>query len=60
MTRMIHFRQWAGHGLEMGGANYLLPIDAQLLSDRDVEDEAISLNRMLRATERANTTSITA
>jgi len=44
---------YAGHGLEMDSVNYLLPIDAQLLSDRDVEDEAISLDRMLRATERA-------
>src|SRR6185437_2463396 len=44
---------YAGHGLEMDGANYLLPIDVRLKSDRDVQDEAISLDRVLRATERA-------
>ncbi|WP_172628265.1 tetratricopeptide repeat protein [Bradyrhizobium ivorense] len=44
---------YAGHGLEMNGLNYLLPIDVRLLSDRDVQDEAISLDRMLQAAERA-------
>jgi len=44
---------YAGHGLEVDGVNYLLPIDVRLLSDRDVQDEAISLDRMLQATERA-------
>jgi len=44
---------YAGHGLEMDGVNYLLPIDVHLLSDRDVPDEAISLDRILQATERA-------
>ena len=31
---------YAGHGLEIGGANYLIPIDAKLASDRDADDEA--------------------
>jgi tetratricopeptide (TPR) repeat protein len=44
---------FAGHGLEMDGTNYLLPIDVQLKADRDVQDEAISLDRVLHATERA-------
>jgi len=44
---------YAGHGLEMDGVNYLLPTDVHLLSDRDVPDEAISLDRLLHATERA-------
>ncbi len=40
---------YAGHGMEVDGTNYLVPSDAKLLSDFDVEDETISLDRMLRA-----------
>jgi Caspase domain len=35
---------YAGHGLEVDGTNYLIPTDAKLASDIDVEDEAISLS----------------
>ena len=38
---------YAGHGIEVGGVNYLLPIDVELREDRDAQDEAISLNRVL-------------
>ena len=31
---------YAGHGLEIGGINYLIPTDARLASDRDADDEA--------------------
>ena len=34
---------FAGHGIEIGGENWLIPIDAELRSDSDVEGEAISL-----------------
>ncbi len=37
---------FAGHGLEIGGDNFLIPVDAELLVDRDVPDEAISLDRI--------------
>ena len=40
---------YAGHGIEVDGANYLIPADAKLLSDFDVEDEAVSLDRILQA-----------
>jgi uncharacterized caspase-like protein len=40
---------YAGHGIEVDGANYLVPADARLLSDFDVEDETISLDRVLKA-----------
>jgi hypothetical protein len=33
----------AGHGSEIHGVKYLIPIDAKLASDRDAEDEAIAL-----------------
>src|ERR1700754_4380940 len=39
----------AGHGIEADGVNYLIPADARLLSDFDVEDEAIPLDRVLQA-----------
>jgi hypothetical protein len=38
---------YAGHGLEVGGHNYLVPIDARLEHDTDVEDEAIDLDHIL-------------
>jgi uncharacterized caspase-like protein len=40
---------YAGHGIEVDGTNYLIPADAMLLSDFDVEDEAVSLDRILQA-----------
>ena len=40
---------YAGHGIEVDGANYLIPADARLLSDFDVEDETVSLDRVIRA-----------
>jgi uncharacterized caspase-like protein len=38
---------FAGHGLEMGGVNYLVPVDAKLRRDTHVADEAITLDRVL-------------
>ena len=43
---------YAGHGMEMDGANYLIPIDARLERDTDVEYETVQLDRVLRATGR--------
>jgi TPR repeat protein len=40
---------YAGHGMEVDGVNYLVPVDAKLRDDRDVQDEAISVNRVLDA-----------
>jgi branched-chain amino acid transport system substrate-binding protein len=44
---------FAGHGMEVGGTNYLLPVDAAIGSDRDVAFAAIPLDQVLNATERA-------
>ena len=44
---------YAGHGLEVSGTNYLVPIDAKLGDDRDIQDEAVSVDRILRAVENA-------
>ena len=40
---------YAGHGIEVDGTNYLVPADAKLESDFDVEDEAVSLDRVLKS-----------
>ena len=39
---------YAGHGIEVDGVNYMVPIDAELARDIDVEDEAVSLDRIVR------------
>jgi uncharacterized caspase-like protein len=44
---------FAGHGLEVDGTNYVVPVDAVLERDADVDDEAVSLNRILTAAEPA-------
>jgi uncharacterized caspase-like protein len=44
---------YAGHGMEIDGTNYLVPVDAKLARDFDVEDEALPLDRLLRAIEPA-------
>jgi basic membrane protein A len=44
---------FAGHGLEVGGVNYLIPVDANLASDKDVGFEAVPLEQLLNAAERA-------
>jgi uncharacterized caspase-like protein len=44
---------YAGHGIEVDGTNYLVPADAKLVSDFDIEDEAISLDRVLKALDPA-------
>lgn len=44
---------YAGHGLELAGTNYLIPIDAKLASDRDAEDEAILLERLVSSADGA-------
>lgn len=44
---------YAGHGIEVDGVNYLVPIDAVLERDTDIYDEAMSLDRVLVAIEPA-------
>jgi len=40
---------YSGHGIEIGGTNYLVPVDAKLSRDYDVDDEAVSLDRIIWA-----------
>src|SRR3979409_1374588 len=44
---------YAGHGIELDGTNYLIPVDATLETDADVLDETLSLERVLFAVEPA-------
>ena len=44
---------YAGHGLEISGTNYLIPVDARLASDRDADDEAIPLERLVSSADGA-------
>jgi uncharacterized caspase-like protein len=44
---------YAGHGIELDGTNYLIPVDATLETDTDVLDETFPLERVLFAVEPA-------
>jgi len=44
---------YAGHGIELDGINYLIPVDATLRTDAEVLDETIALDRVLFAVEPA-------
>ncbi len=44
---------YAGHGIEIGGTNYIIPTDARLASDRDAEDEAVPLERVVSSADGA-------
>jgi tetratricopeptide (TPR) repeat protein len=40
---------YAGHGFEIGGVNYLVPVDAKLKVDKDAETEAVALEQVIAA-----------
>jgi hypothetical protein len=44
---------YAGHGIEIGGVNYMVPVDAKLATDLDAQDEAITLDRIVDAVDSA-------
>src|SRR5262245_2016732 len=45
---------YAGHGLEVAGENYLVPVDAKLLRDFDLDFEAVPLTLLLGAVDGAH------
>src|SRR5579872_5049275 len=49
-TAIVFF---AGHGIELHGVNYMIPIDARLADERDAPDEAIALDRIVEAVDGA-------
>lgn len=44
---------YAGHGMQMGGDNYLIPIDADITSESDVKWEGVAAGRILGKMEDA-------
>lgn len=49
---------YSGHGTEIGGTNYLIPVDAQLRTEIDAKFQAIELDHILDATGAAQTLSL--
>ncbi len=47
---LIYF---AGHGVEVQGENYLIPVDAQVASNRDVQRASVSLDELLATVDKA-------
>ena len=45
---------YAGHGIEVDQRNFLVPVDARLASDQDVEFEAVPLELVMRSVARAS------
>ena len=44
---------YAGHGLEVDGKNYMIPIDAKLASDTDVTFEGVPLDQVMTSVNQA-------
>jgi len=44
---------YSGHGVQVNGINYLIPLKANILNERDVEFEAVALNRFMSNLEKA-------
>jgi hypothetical protein len=49
---------YAGHGLQVNGKNYLIPVDAALDKEADLDFEAMDMNFILRQLERKDRTNI--
>jgi Caspase domain len=45
---------YAGHGIEAGGQNWLIPVDAEIASDAGASKRAISLHQVQRLVEKTN------
>lgn len=45
---------YAGHGIEMGGHNYLVPVDAQMRSEATAQFEALSLDQVIASVGQAS------
>lgn len=49
---------YAGHGIQVSGQNHLVPIDARLSAEGDLDFESLPLNLILRRMEREAKTSL--
>jgi uncharacterized caspase-like protein len=46
---------YAGHGVQLAGTNYLLPVGADIRSEADAEDLSLDVNYVLRTMEESRT-----
>lgn len=46
---------FAGHGMQVKGTNYLIPVDGNILNEHDIEYESVELNRVMSEMEYAGT-----
>lgn len=44
---------YAGHGVEVSGENFLIPIDADVVSNQDIQRQGVSLKQLLASVENA-------
>lgn len=52
-TADIALIYYAGHGVEASGENYLIPVDADVRSNKDVQRVGVSLKQVLKTVESA-------
>ncbi len=45
---------YSGHGMEVNGMNYLIPVDAKIAVDRDIQFEAVPLDQVMTVVEGAS------
>ena len=46
---------YAGHGVQVKGQNYLIPVDAEMAEEFEVPDETLSMDTLMRGLEQAGT-----
>lgn len=49
--RSVALFYYAGHGLQVDGVNYLIPVKAQLRTRSDIEDESVQINYLMSELE---------
>ena len=47
---------YAGHGIEVSGINYMIPVDAQLKDENNVSAQAVNIEYLLNSVEVAKKT----
>ena len=51
----VAFIFYAGHGVQVKGENYLIPVDEQIKSEADVDIDAVSLSSIMSMLENTQT-----
>lgn len=49
---------YAGHGLQVAGQNYLVPVDAELADEADLDFQTVSMDAVMRTMERERRTNL--